>query len=137
MPKHRRNAMKKTYYAHAKPLYGTKREENEKSQIIKNLPDVEIVDPGTFQSNPQKRREGMEYCLKLIQKCNALVFSKFKGKITAGVGKEVNYALEKKIDVFELNGGKLHKVTKPVNYLSVLETINLPGYSSIDNSKLK
>ena len=77
----------KAYYAHAMPLYGTKIEKTEKNQIIENLPDVEIIDPGTFQSNPQKNREGMNYCFKLIKKCNILIFSKFKGKVTSGVGK--------------------------------------------------
>jgi len=118
----------KAYYAHAMPLYGSEIEKNEKKQIIKNLPKAEIIDPGTFQSNPQKRREGMNYCFKLIKKCNALVFSKFNGKVTAGVGKEVEFALKEKLDVFELNGDKLHKISKPVKYLSVLETINMPEY---------
>jgi len=120
----------KAYYAHAIPLYGTKIEKTEKIQIIKNLPEAEIIDPGTFQSNSQKKREGMNYCFKLIKKCNVLIFSKFKGNVTAGVGKEVEYALKEKLDVFELNGSKLHRITKPVKYLSILETIRLPGYYS-------
>ena len=118
----------KAYYAHAMPLYGTKIEKTEKNQIIENLPDVEIIDPGTFQSNPQKKREGMNYCFKLIKKCNILIFSKFKGKVTSGVGKEVEYALKEKLDVFELNGSKLHRITRPVKYLSIMETISLPDY---------
>ena len=117
----------KAYYAHAMPLYGTKIEKTEKNQIIENLPDVEIIDPGTFQSNPQKKREGMNYCFKLIKKCNILIFSKFKGKVTSGVGKEVEYALKEKLDVFELNGSKLHRITRPVKYLSIMETRSLPG----------
>jgi len=118
----------KVYYAHPIPLYGTKQESNERKHIIKNFPEAEIVDPGTFQDNPKKQREGMEFCLRLVRKCHALVFSKFKGKITSGVGKEVNYAIERKIDVFEINGPKLHRIEKPVEYLSIMETIGLPGY---------
>ena len=118
----------KAYYAHAMPLYGTKIEKTEKNQIVENIPDAEIIDPGTFQSNPQKKREGMNYCFKLIKKCNILIFSKFKGKVTSGVGKEVEYALKEKLDVFELNGSKLHRITRPVKYLSIMETISLPGY---------
>lgn len=110
------------------PLYGTKQESNERKQIIKKFPKGEIIDPGSFKDNPEKQREGMEYCLKLVSKCQAVVFSKFKGKITAGVGKEVNYAIEKKINVFELNGNKFHSIDKPVDYLSIMDTINLPGY---------
>ena len=118
----------KVYYAHAMPLYGSIEEGREKKQIMRSFHDVEIIDPGTFQNNPQKKREGMEYCFKLIRGCHTLIFSRFKGKITSGVGKEANYALEEKIDVFELNRGKLREITKPVKYLSILETISLPGY---------
>ena len=118
----------KVYYAHAMPLYGTKRESNERRQIIKKFHKVEIIDPGSFQDNPKKQREGMEFCLKLVSKCKAVVFSKFKDEITAGVGKEVNYAIEKKIDFFELNRDKFYSINKPVEYLSIMETISLPGY---------
>ncbi len=118
----------KLYYAHPMPFYGTKHESNEKQQILKNFPQAEIIDPGTFQSNPEKRRLGMEFCFKLISKCKILVFSKFRGKITSGVGIEINFAISKGIEVFELNVKKLKKVKKPVDYLSISETINLPGY---------
>jgi len=118
----------KVYYAHAIPLYGTKQESTERRQIIKKFQKVEIIDPGSFQDNPEKQRGGMEFCLKLVKGCQAVVFSKFNGKITAGVGKEVNYAIEKKINVFELNGNKFHSIDKPVDYLSIMDTINLPGY---------
>jgi len=115
--------METVYYSHAMPLYGTPKEAYEKSQIRKNIPTVKIVDPGTYQNNPEKRRDGMDYCLKLVKDCDGLVFSKYRGKITAGVGKEVNYAIEIKIPVYELNGDKLHKIEKSVEYLSILDTL--------------
>lgn len=118
----------KVYYAHPMPLYGTRLEISERKYIMKKFPKSTIIDPGTFQDNPEKQRQGMEFCMKLVRKCQALVFSRFKGKITAGVGKEVNYAIEREIDVFELNGGRFHKIWKPVEYLSIMETISLPGY---------
>ena len=58
------------------------------------------------------------------------MFSKCKCNVTAGVRKEVEYAIKEKLDVFELNGTKLHRITKPVKYLSISETIRLPGYYS-------
>lgn len=115
--------MEKVYYSHAMPLYGTSKEAYEKSQIRKNISAVKIVDPGTYQDNPEKRKGGMDYCLKLVKDCDGLVFSKYEGEITAGVGKEVNFAIENKIPVYELNGGKLHKIETPVQYLSRLDTI--------------
>ncbi len=118
----------KVYYSHAIPLYGTIIEKNEKEQILKNIPHAEIIDPGSYQDNPEKRRGGMEYCLKLVEKCETVVFSRFRDKITAGVGKEVNHAISRKISVYEIKKGKLVNVTKSVEHLSVLETIELPGY---------
>ena len=107
------------------PIYGTVKEEKEKRQILENIPEVEIVDPGSFQDNTEKRAGGMNFCLKLVEKCNGVVFTRFLNKITAGVGKEVNHALKKKIQVHELKNGKLRKVNKPVKYLTREETVRL------------
>lgn len=115
----------KIYYSHAMPLYGTEKELNEKQSIVKNMPNITIVDPGSFQDNIEKRNGGMEYCLNLVEKCNGLVFTRFLNKITAGVGKEVNHAIKKKILVHELKNGKLRKVTKPVKYLSREDTVKM------------
>ncbi|WP_048097496.1 hypothetical protein [Candidatus Nitrosopumilus salaria] len=115
----------KIYYAHAMPIYGTKTEMREKEHIMRNLPEIEIVDPGSFQDNLEKQKEGMEYCFKLIEKCQGVIFTKFFNYITAGVGKEINYALSKSIPVHELERGKLYKITKPVKYLNRLDTIIL------------
>lgn len=115
----------KIYYSHAIPLYGTEAESSEKQKIVENIPNVTIVDPGSYRDNPQKRNGGMEYCLRLVEKCNGLVFTRFLNKITAGVGKEVNHAIKKKMPVHELKNGKLRKVRKPVKYLSREETVKL------------
>jgi len=113
------------YYSHAMVLYGTILEKQEKLQILKVNPKANVIDPGSYQDNPQKRNGGMEYCLSLVEKCNALVFTRFLGKITAGVGQEINYALKKKMIVHELKNGKLRIVLKPVKYLSREETRKL------------
>ena len=118
----------KLYYSHAMPLYGTIVEKEEKQHILKNIPHAEIIDPGSYQDNPEKRLGGMSYCLKLVEKCEAVAFSRFKGKITAGVGNEVNHAISRNMPVYEIKQGKLISVTKSVEYLSVMETLGLPGY---------
>lgn len=115
----------KIYYSHAMPLYGTKAELEEKQQIVKHLPEATLIDPGSYQDNPEKRKGGMEYCLRLVEKCDALVFTRFLGKITAGVGLEINHALSKKMLVHELKKGKLQKIQKPVKHLSRDETVTL------------
>ena len=115
----------KIYYSHAIPLYGTELEVLEKQQILKNFPDAKIVDPGSFQNNSEKRLGGMEYCLNLVEKCNGLVFTRFLNKITAGVGKEINHALKKRLQVHELKNGHVRKIRKPVRYLTREETVKL------------
>lgn len=119
------NNLMKIYYSHAMPLYGTEEELNEKQRIVKNIPNVTIVDPGSFQTNIQKRKEGMNYCLKLVEKCHGLVFTRFLNKITAGVGLEVNHALKNGMPVHELRKDKLRKISKPVTYLSRDDTKRL------------
>jgi len=120
----------KVYHAHAKPTYDTRQEEKEREIILNNLDDAEIVDPGSYENNPKKRmsKDPMKFCLNLVEKCEALVFSRFAGKITAGVGLEANFAFSRNMAVFEVAGKKLFRIKKPVNYLTVLETIRLPGY---------
>ncbi len=117
--------MMKIYYSHAMPLYGTEEESSEKQKILENIPNITIVDPGSYRDNPQKRNGGMEFCLRLVEKCNGLVFTKFLNKITAGVGKEVNHALKKNMSVHELKNGKLRRISKPVKYLTREDTIRL------------
>lgn len=113
------------YYAHAMPLYGTKTEQAELAVVSKHFRGVEIVDPGTFQNNPEKRAGGMAYCLRLVDSCEALAFSKFRGHVTAGVGKEVNHAIKGKKPVFEIVDGSVRPRVRPVDHLSVGQTLDL------------
>lgn len=113
------------YYSHAMTIYGTEIETNEKLLILKNMPNAKIVDPGSFQTNIQKQKEGMSYCLRLVEKCHGLVFTRFLNKITAGVGLEVNHALKNNMPVHELRKDKLRKISKPVTYLSRDDTNRL------------
>jgi len=106
-------------------IYDTEIEEREKFLILDNLPSATIIDPGSFQDNFQKQKYGMDYCYRLLEKCNALVFTKFLNKITAGVGLEINHALKMNIPVQELRGKTLKSVKKPVVFLSRTETIIL------------
>lgn len=98
--------------------YGTEIENTEKQQILQNLPNATLVDPGSYRDNPKKLNDGIGYCLNLVEKCDALSFTRFSGKITAGVGLEINHALTKNKPVYELKKGKLRIVKKPVKHLS-------------------
>jgi hypothetical protein len=104
-------------------IYGTDYEKEEIALIRKHLPDYQIVDPGSFQTNAEKSREGMRYCFRIIDGCHALIFSRLLGKVTAGVGLEVNYAISKPIPVYELQGGGIGQVSRPIRFLSREDTL--------------
>ena len=67
----------------------------------------------------------MGYFFRVIDYCDALVFSRLLGKITSGVGLEVNHALAASAMVYELDNGKISKVCRPVEFLSREETLKL------------
>jgi len=113
------------YYAHAMCIYGTDDEEIEINHIKINFPELKIVDPGSYANNPQKRKEGMEYCKKLVTNCDALVFTRLLGKITSGVGIEIHHALSQNKPVYELENGKVKIIKTPPKYISREETIAL------------
>lgn len=115
----------KIYYAHAMCIYGTDDEKEEILQIKDNFPDHLIVDPGTYANNPEKRNGGMEYCLNLVSVCDILVFTRLLGKITAGVGLEINHALDSGKFVYALKKDKIKQIKKQVKYISRKNTITL------------
>jgi len=67
----------------------------------------------------------MNFCLRLVEKCDIVVFSRLSGKITAGLGKEVNHALKKGKAVYKLTQRGLVRRYQTVKYLPRLATIRL------------
>jgi hypothetical protein len=118
------NVKQKAYYAHAMCLYGHLVERQEVATIRRRIKGAHIVNPAKYEGHPEKQRDKMAFCLRLVEECDVVVFSKLLGKITAGVGKEINYALRLKRPVYEICGGKLVRQVRPVNYLSVAHTIS-------------
>jgi hypothetical protein len=103
-------------------LYGTALEKAEILAIAAHLPDCEIVNPGTLQKGAGKNEE-MQYWFRLVDGCDALVFSRLLNRVTAGVGLEVTHALARPIPVHELCHDKMIGVTKPVQFLTREETL--------------
>lgn len=122
----------RVYYSHAMPLYGTQTERLHKVIIESHFPGCVVVDPGTYQTNPEKARRGMEYCLELVDGCHSLVFSRYMNYVTAGVGVEVNHAISSKKPVFELAKRSFNEVLGPVKHLSREETVLLYRRSSLE-----
>lgn len=98
------------YYAHAMCIYDTETEANEIWAIAKSLPYFEIVNPSLLQLKVNEPDTGMVRFYRIIDGCRILVFSRLLGKITSGVGLEVNYALRNSIPVYELKNSRISKV---------------------------
>ena len=113
------------YYAHAMPIYRTAAEKRELRQIRSKFPRATIVNPAKYQNKPEKRRDTMGFCLRLVEGSDAVVFSRYRGKVTAGVGKEANYAIKIGLPVFELTGSSLKRRRSRVRHLSLRETLDM------------
>jgi len=82
----------KIYYAHPMCMYGGDDESRHLARIRQEFRHCEIVNPADYRDDPSKRRDTVGFCLTLVKGCDAVVFCRLRGKITAGVGMEVNYA---------------------------------------------
>lgn len=117
--------MRKVYYAHALCIYRHLVELQELAAIRRRFKDVRVVNPAKYAAYPEKQNDTLGFCFRLIERCDVVVFSKLEGKVTAGVGKEINHALGLKKPVYELRDGKLLRHLRPVRYLSRPGTISL------------
>jgi len=109
----------RVYYAHAICLYGSEIEKKQLMLIRTRFKDAEIINPANYPDH------SMDFYLRLVDKCNIVVFSCLLGKVTSGVGKEVNYALNKGKDVYMLNEVNLFPIKSPVKYTSRQCTVEL------------
>lgn len=116
---------RKVYYAHAMCTYGEMDEWREVKHIRRELSRISIVNPASYDGHPLKLTDTVGFCLKLVEGCDLVVFARLMGKITAGVGKEVNHALKIGKPVFELTNGKLVARSRKVAYVSRSATISL------------
>jgi hypothetical protein len=126
--------MTNVYYAHPMKLYGTPWERKELAQIRKRFPRRRIVNPALYEGHPEKLLDTVGFCLKLVERCEVIVFRRFFGKVTAGVGREVNHALRLGKPVYEISDGKFKPVSKPLTYISRIRTNRL--YHSFDRGEL-
>ena len=113
------------YHAHAIVTYGKPIEVREQTLIRQVFPGYEIVDPGLYEENEEKLIGRMDYCKKLVESCDALAYSRIQGKVTAGVGAEVEHALALGKQVYELVGNGVRQVFEPPSYVSREETRKL------------
>jgi hypothetical protein len=119
--------MKKIYYAHAYCTYGSRCEAAEIKVIRSGLKRHKLVNPSHYNNHPEKRRDSMGFCLRLVEECDILAFSRILKQITCGVGKEVNHALKKGLVVYEITRDGLVRRRRKVKYIPYEATIGLYG----------
>lgn len=119
------------YFAHAMCTYGTPQERAELDAIRRGIPGCRIINPAGYDQHPEKKRAVLDFCLRLIEKSNGVVFSRLLGKITVGVGAEINHALGLGLEVFELRPDEraeewvFREQRRPVKYIDHPATIAL------------
>jgi hypothetical protein len=113
------------YYAHAMCVYGTPCERAEIALIRECLPKTRLVNPARYSGHPEKLADTMGFCLNLINGCDIVVFAKILGRVTAGVGKEVNYALQRGKMVYELTKEGLVRRHRRIKYVTRQRSIKL------------
>jgi hypothetical protein len=109
----------RVYYAHARCTYGEPDEGHDLQRIRTELPRISIVNPAKYEGDPLKQADTMGFCFNLIEGCDMVVFTRLMGKITSGVGKEINHALGLGKPVFELSEDLLSPCTRKVAYISI------------------
>jgi hypothetical protein len=116
---------KKIYYAHPMILYGSLIEYED----VKMLEEMgfEVINPNS-PGNEEKylERRAFGFFLDMVRNCECIAFRSIFGKISTGVGKEINYAQENKMPVIELpyittdrflTQGETEKYFRPYNLI--------------------
>ena len=96
----------RVYYARPISLYGTKQEERD-IKLINSIRNGnvtwELINPNKEELQERYKTEGMDVFFEAMKDCDGLVFRSFQdGKISAGVKKEIDKAIEMGKFVFEL-----------------------------------
>lgn len=91
----------KVYYARPISLYGTHQDKRD-IEIISKM-GFELVNPNKEELQERYKKEGMDVFTQAVSDCDALFFRAFQDlKISAGVKKEIDKAIELGIPVLEL-----------------------------------
>jgi hypothetical protein len=114
----------RVFYSHPMKIYGSAAEKREISLIRNRFVGSEIVDPSEHPARAEPGGE-TEYYLRLVDSCDCLVFSRLFGYVTEGVKPEVDHALSKGKQVFELRDGRFIAVKGPVVNLPIGERLLL------------
>lgn len=112
----------KIYYARPISLYNTKQEDRD-LQLLNQL-NFDVVNPNKEELQQRYKTEGMDVFVSAVKDCDALAFRSFQdGKISAGVKKEIDAAVENGKPVIELptiTSNRILSVDDTREYLKLL-----------------
>jgi hypothetical protein len=95
------NKKQRVYYAHGMLHYDSELEQ-EDVKMLKTM-GFEVENPNHIDNEREYiRTKDFNVFLNLVKSCNILAFRSVAGKITAGVGKEIQFAKELGMPVIEL-----------------------------------
>lgn len=103
----------KIYYAHHMWKYDTNIEKFELDLIKAKFKNDTIINPnGDIDFSPFNGdiEEEMEECYRIVEKCDAVVFSSLSGVVGRGVVGEVNKAIELGKNLYYLENDTIKKV---------------------------
>ena len=83
------------------------------------------MNPSEHAEALQDPESVMDEYFALLKGCDFVVFTRLFGKITSGVGKEVNLAIERGMAVYELRGSRFVRRKRPVRFVSRAVTVKL------------
>jgi len=110
------------YYARPISHYNTDQDQRDLDTL--QALGFEVVNPNTEVLQERYKKEGMDVFLNLIKSCDALAFRSFSDlKISAGVMKEINVAIDHGLLVIELptlTWSRFLSVEETRNYLKDL-----------------
>lgn len=109
------------YFSHSLMSYDSVGEEQAMAAIRRHFPNAIVINPKII-----RYRGDMTPYLTLVSNSDILVFKRFLGKITSGVGLEIKTALNQNIPVYELSDHGLKRILdEPADILTREETVQL------------
>ena len=104
--------IKLAYYARPLNIYDTPQEERD-MQFMRDA-GFNVVDVNTTRMQTAYEMDGMSVFDPIVRSCDALFFRAFMdGAIPAGVGKEIHWAREAGLPVFELPRMVFDRILSP------------------------
>ncbi len=108
----------KIYYAHSRMKYNTLIEQYELALIRQKFPEAEIINPNGTVDQTLPEEDIMQECYKLIDNCDALVFSSISGVIGKGVYYEIAYACACGIELYKIENLSIREYATMPNIIS-------------------